>query len=168
LRKRRTRSHIIADLSVNHFERHALLCGYTVERVEHDYGVDLILYTYDANGEPESDAISIQMKATDHLTILEDQQTIAFVVEQADLDSWLAQTMPLILILYDAVAEIAYWLYIQAYFTRQLGFDVARTGKTVTVHVPKSNVVDQAAIRRFAEFKADVARQTKGAVHHHE
>jgi hypothetical protein len=27
-RKRRTREHVIADLAVNHVERHALLCGF--------------------------------------------------------------------------------------------------------------------------------------------
>ena len=34
-RKRRTREHIIADLSVNYVERQALLCGHTIERVVH-------------------------------------------------------------------------------------------------------------------------------------
>ena len=37
-RKRRTREHVIADLAVNHVERQALLCGFTIERVVHDYG----------------------------------------------------------------------------------------------------------------------------------
>lgn len=30
MRKRRTREHVIADLSVNHVERLVLLCGWTV------------------------------------------------------------------------------------------------------------------------------------------
>jgi hypothetical protein len=50
-RKRRTREHVIADLSVNFVERQVLLCGYTVERVWHDYGYDLFLFTYNARGE---------------------------------------------------------------------------------------------------------------------
>jgi len=33
-RKRRTREHVISDLSVNHVERQAL-CGYTIERMAH-------------------------------------------------------------------------------------------------------------------------------------
>jgi hypothetical protein len=41
-RKRRTREHVIADLSVNHVERQALLCGFSVERIRVDYGIDLI------------------------------------------------------------------------------------------------------------------------------
>ena len=59
--KRRTREHVIADLSVNHVERFVLLCGHTVERVLHDYGIDLLLYTYDGNGESENDTIYIQL-----------------------------------------------------------------------------------------------------------
>ncbi len=38
--KRRTREHVIADLSTNHVERHALLCGLSVERRVHDCGAD--------------------------------------------------------------------------------------------------------------------------------
>ena len=66
-RKRRTREHIIADLAVNHVERAVLRCGYTVERHWHDYGFDLLLYTYNNNGEYENGDVRIQVKATDHL-----------------------------------------------------------------------------------------------------
>jgi hypothetical protein len=45
-RKRRTKEHIIADLGVNHVERHVLLCGHKVERVRADYRFDLLLSTY--------------------------------------------------------------------------------------------------------------------------
>ena len=48
-RKRRTREHIIADLSVNHVERAILRAGHTTQRVLQDYGFDLYLTTYDVN-----------------------------------------------------------------------------------------------------------------------
>ena len=44
-RKRRTREHVIADLSVNHVERQVLLAGYVVDRVSNDYGIDLEVTT---------------------------------------------------------------------------------------------------------------------------
>ncbi len=47
-RKRRTREHIIADLSVNHVERHVLLAGHVVERFTYDYGIDLEVITFNA------------------------------------------------------------------------------------------------------------------------
>ena len=40
-RKKRTREHIIADLSAHHVEGHILRCGCTAERIVHDYGMDL-------------------------------------------------------------------------------------------------------------------------------
>jgi hypothetical protein len=43
-RKRRTRAHVIADRSVNHVERYALICGFVVERMTHDCGIDLELF----------------------------------------------------------------------------------------------------------------------------
>jgi len=58
VKKKRPREHIIADLSVNHVERYVLLCGYSVERVEYDYGFDLVIFTYDANGEIENGQIT--------------------------------------------------------------------------------------------------------------
>lgn len=79
-RKRRTRQHIIADLSCNHIERIALLCGYSVERVRADYGNDLILFTYDEHGEPETGLIYIQAKATDKLSLLAGGATISIRV----------------------------------------------------------------------------------------
>jgi hypothetical protein len=42
-RKRRTRGHVLADLSANFVEKQALLCGYTAERVRLDYGIDLVV-----------------------------------------------------------------------------------------------------------------------------
>ena len=53
LRKRRTREHVIADLSVNFLERQVLLCGFTTERMAHDYGVDLEIFTFNRVGEIE-------------------------------------------------------------------------------------------------------------------
>ena len=67
MRKRRTREHVIADLSVNYLERLVLRCGWTVERSRHDYGIDLYMHTYNANGEVENGWIRFQVKATDRL-----------------------------------------------------------------------------------------------------
>jgi len=33
--------HVLADLGMNHVERQVLLCGYSVDRVDQDYGYDL-------------------------------------------------------------------------------------------------------------------------------
>jgi hypothetical protein len=167
-KKRRTRQHIIAELSANHVERYVLLQGFSVERVEHDYGIDLVLFTYDANGEIENGQIFIQLKATDTLRVLADQQNISFSLDRSDLELWLKEPMPCILVVYDAQADVAYWQYVQAYLENLADFDLTRTGHTVTIHVPKDNVVNQDAIRSFARYRDAILDQLQGVIRHNE
>ena len=166
VRKRRPREHIIADLSVNHVERYVLRCGHSAERVRYDYGADLLVSTYDANSEIESGLVYMQLKATDMLNILRDRQTIAFPLRRSDLELWLHELMPYILVVYDAQSDVAYWLYVQAYFDRMHDFSLTQAGATVTVRIPKANVVDEAAIRQFAHYKNDIVRQARGVIRH--
>jgi len=167
-KKRRTREHIIADLSANHVERHALLCGYSVERRWHDYGIDLVITTYDQEGNVENGEILVQLKATDHLKLVSRGQLVACRVERADLRAWLHEPMPVILVVFDAAADAAYWLYVQQYFQQQPRFNPQRGSADVTIRVPRTNVVNAAAVRHFARFRNLLLVQMKGLRHDHE
>jgi hypothetical protein len=156
MRKRRTREHVIADLSVNHVERLVLRCGWTVERTRHDYGIDLLLRTYGPTGEVENDEIGLQLKATDSLPRSADRSTIPLRLEWRGLLFWLKEAIPIILIVYDAAGDRAYWLHVQAYFRGRLWATA-----TVTVHVPAQNLLDEAAVRLFARFR-DEQRVSRG------
>ena len=159
MRKRRTRNHIIADLSANYVERHVLLCGYTVERVIHDYGIDMLLYTYTPEGEVENETIGIQLKATDHLLLSRDRQTIAYSVDRSDLEYWLGERYPVILIIYDAQDDVAYWVYVQDYARNVQAVPLELVGATMTVHLHRSQIVNSDAVRQFAIYKAQVSLQ---------
>lgn len=78
--------------------------------------------------------------------------------------------MPYILILYDASADIAYWLYVQAYFARLPGFNLADVEDIIVVHFPLANAVSEAAIRQFVRYKNELLRQVKerGRLEHRE
>ncbi len=167
-RKRRTREHILADLSANHVERQVLACGFAVERIVHDYGIDLLLFTYDEDGECEPGNVFLQLKGTDRLKLVSEGQRIAFRLERADLLSWLEQTMPVILIVYDGKDDLAYWLYVQAHFEKQKGFSLTKVGEKVTVRIPIANAVNEETIRRFREFRERIHRQAIEVVHHEE
>ena len=97
-RKRRTREHVIADLSVNYVERHVLLAGHTAPRIVHDYGIDLVISTYTDAGEPEVGLIYSQVKATDKLRKVDEGGFVTCRIERAHLRGWLAETFPVILI----------------------------------------------------------------------
>ncbi len=166
IKKKRPREHIIADLSVNYVERYVFLCGYSVERIEYDYGFDLVIFTYDANGEIQNGQIYIQLKATDSLKVLANQETITFPLARSDLELWLFEPMPCILIVYDAQLDLAYWLYIQAYFENLQRFDLSQVGETLNVRLPKTNIVNQEAIKEFARYRDEILRQLQGVIRH--
>jgi hypothetical protein len=99
-RKKRTREHIIADLCTNYVEYFIIVNGFSVERVEKDYGYDLIMFTYDNHGEIENGQVYLQLKATDNISIVDN--TITFSVSIKDLNLWIKEPMPVFIILYDA------------------------------------------------------------------
>src|ERR1700704_3772550 len=134
-RKRRTRQHVIADLAINHVERSVLRCGYTVERFVHDYGVDLLLFTYDSNGYYENGSVRLQVKASDKIETVAHGQMVSLRVEQAHLRHWLREAMPVILVVYDAARDRAHWVYVQRQLLSRQELLGRATTATVAVRI---------------------------------
>jgi uncharacterized protein DUF4365 len=107
----------------------------------------------------------MQVKANDKLRIDSRRATFAFRIERSHLVSWLMQPMPMILVVYDAVNEKAYWLYIQKSFGKATGFNLFAAGKTVTVQIPTANLLDPAAVRQFAGFRDRILKQMGELIH---
>jgi hypothetical protein len=167
-KKRRTREHVIADLSFNHVEFFALKAGFSLEKFDADYGYDAELYTYNNNGEIENDVVYIQLKATDNIEKYHLKSGgFSFPIDKQDIELWLNQTMPVILILFDAQKDKAYWLYLQFYFEqRGLSLNSIKT-KSFFVHFNEENIVDYDAIRKWRDYKNDLVLQFKGVIKHH-
>ncbi len=151
-RKRRTREHVIADLSVNHVERLVLRCGYTVQRAAADYGYDLWMETYQDSGEVEDDYVRLQLKASDSLREYEltQEDVFSFPVSARDYRLWTEAVLPVFFILYDARLEEAYWLDVQE-FASAHPQDPA--GKSVRLRVPRRHVLGVQTIRLMRQRK---------------
>jgi hypothetical protein len=91
--------------------------------------------------------------------VTSDETHIAFRVATADLDYWLGEVMPVILIVYDVQADLAYWLYVQAHIQNMTDFNLALIGETVTLYLDRSNMVETETIQLFASLKREVQRQ---------
>lgn len=164
-RKKRTREHVIADLSINFVEKQALLCSFSVQEVMRDYGLDLLIFTYNSDGEAEEGHILVQVKATDDLNLTTDEQKVLFRIERADLIRWLAEPMPVILVVYDAKNDRAWWLYIQQYFKAQPEFNLFRAGKTIAIEIPIARRLDADAMQQFRQFRTNVITQLPETLH---
>jgi hypothetical protein len=83
-RKIRSREHVLADLAVNFVERQAILCTFSVERVLRDYGIDLVMYTFNDQGEIESGQILFQVKGTEHVRSVKGGEYLSFALNKRD------------------------------------------------------------------------------------
>ena len=158
MRKRRTREHVIADLGVHHVEGFVLRCGWTVERTRHDYGIDLLMQTYNVDGEVESGRVLFQVKASDAVRRSADGRWIPLRLEWRDLLFWLNEVRPVILVLYAAQGDRAFWLNVQEYFRELPWQHRAGRSTTITVRIPTANVLNEAAIRLFARWRDERLR----------
>lgn len=160
---KRTRAHRIADLSRHYFEGFVLKRGYTIVKPEGgtDYGYDLFLFTYDYGGSEEgayeNGSIYIQLKATDHLETLADGKTIAFPIKCRHANLWRRELMPVILVVFDAQRDEAYWLHLQPYL-KAISHRLTQDQQWLTVHIPNANRVNEDAIEAIRDLKLERVR----------
>jgi len=164
-RKQRTRQHIIADMSINHVEYHALKCGFSVERIEADYGYDLQIYCYNDNGEFENGVIYLQLKSTDNIDRYKRKQGFSYSFEISHLNIWINEPMPVIIVLFDAANEKAYWVYLQTVIKDT---DISKNSgqKYLTIFFPENNIVNNGSVRKWKMYKDRILNQVEGCISH--
>jgi Domain of unknown function (DUF4365) len=164
--KRRTRGHILASLSANSIERVFLGKGHTVLKSEQDYGIDLVVFTYDDGGYVEPGNIYIQLKATEAPRRSADGGYYSYPISVRDHNAWAAEPMPVFLVLYDAQADRAYWQYVQGYFEADPARRPKKGARSVAVRIPVANVFDAATVDYARGRKRAVLGQLSGAIRH--
>jgi hypothetical protein len=150
-RKQRTRQHVIADQSAHYVEGFILDEGHTAQRLERDYGYDLVLFTYDERGYVEPGLVFLQLKAAEELQAV--GSDYVFDLDVRDYNLWMLEEMPVILILFDATRRRATWLSVQHYFREDEARRPKKGAKTVRVRVPMRQRVNRRAIAKMRELK---------------
>jgi Domain of unknown function (DUF4365) len=145
MRKQRTRQHIIEDLSFNHIEKQILLAGFTMNRNSNDYGIDGYIQTFRHTGEIHEKTIDFQLKSTDNIQYLEKKQAHTFDLSIDDLEFWLSKDRQMLLILYDAQKDIAYYIDLAIYFQKNRK-SLAEINKFVRVYLPIHQVLNPQAV----------------------
>lgn len=163
-RKRRTREHIIADLSVNHLERFILEAGQTAERQRADYGYDLAMNLFDGSGYAEPGHADFQLKATDSPIRDQSGENFVYRLKTEDYNLWNIEPLPVFFVLYVASERRAYWLHIQTYFAEEIRRP--RPGaQTVTVYIPIVNEVGSEFISYVRRSVASCIRDARVPFH---
>jgi hypothetical protein len=162
-RKRRTRAHIHADIALRYVQWTCAKAGFTTSDSPPggDYGIDLSLQTFDRTGDIESEEVKIQVKSVSRLKFVNDGRQIAYAIDKRDLGNWLEQIFPVILVVFHPRTTTAYWVYVQRYFARNSLFPLKTRTHSRTIHLNTADELDVAAVRRFARWKNDIARQAR-------
>lgn len=159
-RKRRTRQHVIADLSVHHVMGFILEEGHTAQQLSSDYGYDLIMWTFDPNGYMDPGEVYFQVKASEALERSESE--FVFDADIRDLNQWMMERMPVVFVLFDATSNRAYWLHVQDYLRRSGGRTPRQEAKTLRIRVPKKQRFRRRAVSRIRELSLEAQRPILG------
>lgn len=109
-----------------------------MQDVKYDYGYDGLISTFDENGEAENGEIYVQLKCTDHIRYSENCQAFIFDLSIRDLELWLFNAQPVLLVLYNAQAEDAFYVNLQDYF-RENSISLQNGNRFVRVFIPAGN-----------------------------
>lgn len=166
LQKRRTREHVIASICANHVERFVVQLGHTVERFENDYGYDFALFTYNDQGYLEPGYVFLQLKATDRPMRHGRLPFYRFRISTKDYHLWNAEPMPVVLILYDAGSEKAFWFYVQRYFEQSPDRRPKKGAMSVQILIPDANLFSAVTIHELRDWKKQVSARSRKRVSH--
>jgi hypothetical protein len=120
-----------------------------------------MVQTFNRRGEVENGWIPFQLKGTDRVKLVDGGRAVSCRIERADLRHWLKEWEPVVLALYDARADVAYWLFVRGYFAGLAGFDVNRAGERVSVSIPRSNVLNHETMQGLARLKNTLLGEAK-------
>lgn len=160
--KRRPREHVIADMSINFLERQVLRRGHQLVKVpQPEYGTDALMRHFAPDSrEIENGWVEFQVKATDHLTFVDNQQSVICTVEMSHLHYWYWEVhCPLVLVLYDAQRNRAFWLDVQDFVDTER-IPARAAGETLTLRIPTANKLTLQAIDRFRKMSLARMRNT--------
>ena len=155
---------MIAAQSVNFIERFIVDAGHTAQRVDADYGYDLYVSTFDEEGYCENGVIYVQIKATDNIEFSSAGTHLVFDLTIRDYNLWVDETMPVLLVLFDAQKRRAWWLNVQRYFAEKHGRRPQADAKTVRVSIPAGQKFGRRTIRLMRTWKQDIIGQLYGRI----
>ncbi len=87
----------------------------------------------------------VQLKSTDQIKLSSNKLSYLFDVSRRDLELWNQSNIPVLLVLYDAQKEQAFYIYLKAYFQKD-GFSLNKIRKFVRIYIPCSQIWNSSSV----------------------
>lgn len=162
-RKVRTQEHVIADLSYNFLERKVLERGHWLDAPRNDYGIDATMFHHNERGEVENGEVRFQLKATSKLKASKARNWISQRVSTRDLRYWYFELFPVVIVLYEADRNRAFWLHIQDYIDSNPAL-MESEADTITLRIPIRNKLSLHAIDRFRQLSLQCVTRSRNDI----
>ena len=106
------------------------------------------LTTFSETGEIENFYLVFQLKSTDFIQLSIINESFVFDLSKRDLELWLYNPTPVLLILFDAQKEIAYYIDLQAYFKKNR-VSLKNVRKFVRVYINQNAIFNATIIQEL-------------------
>lgn len=146
----------VEQQSIRQFQSRVGDYGWVVEKVTTDLGEDLLIRVYD-QGESTGLTFYTQLKATENLSRhLIQGDVVSYSVKVKDLEHWEYSSTVVIFVVWDVKKEAGYWAFVPdviKFLDKQK--PTWRNQKTVKVHIPLTNLIDDKELDRIRFRLAD-------------
>jgi hypothetical protein len=113
------------------------------------------MMTFDEKGYTEPGLIFLQLKASE--TLARSGENYTYDLDVRDYNLWVVERFPVILVLYEAATQRAFWVHIQGYFADNPFRQPKKGAKTVRVLIGRRQIVSHRAVAKWRGFKGVVA-----------
>ncbi len=103
-------------------------------------------------GEVGNRFMDIQVKATEKLHKLKGSGEFVFDFSKNDIENWLNSQLLVLLVIYEAGTDTAYFIDVAAYFRVNRNV-LGRANKYVRLYFTSANVFDQWALNQYKQSK---------------
>ena len=123
---------------------------------------DLMVKTYDGSGQIEAGYLFCQLRASDSVSYVDGGKGVSVAVDRRDLNVWVDEVYPVILVVYDAARDRAFWFHVQSNLESLGGIDRLKMSAFKSVRLKTRNRVSVKSVRRFADIKNEISARRKG------
>ncbi len=110
------------------------------------------MFHFSGEGFIENGEIRFQLKATDHLSVVDGGQSISIKIEIRDIKLWIWDPYPFILVVYDAGSDRAFWLHIQEYVKENA---IDERHEMITLRIPFGQKVTARTVDYFRRLSLE-------------
>src|SRR4051794_2272987 len=103
-------AHDVSERAVTAVQRTVAAAGFVSERVQNDYGEDLLVQTH-IEGEIDPSRIWIQVKGTEKIARYRRKYGYAYPFPLGHLKKWSRSADPVVVVLWDVTSDVGWYAY---------------------------------------------------------